>query len=125
MSATMRAAAKPLVKSAEEAARERLPKSGGLNELVASRHTRVSVLTGARTAGVRLRRGDRGASYQTNRGYISHPTFGRPDSWVSPPQQVPEAAGWWTDTMRAGSPAITPLIVAEMNRVSRIIQGGY
>jgi hypothetical protein len=123
MAKTLRAAAQPLVRSAEEAARARLPKAGGLNELVADRHTTVSVLTGARTAGVRLRRArkDR-ASYQTNNGYVFHHTFGD-DTWHR--EQTPQSTGWWTNTLAEGSASVTPLLIAEMNRVARRIQDGY
>jgi hypothetical protein len=122
MRKTFRVAAQPLIRSAEQAAREQLPKRGGLNELVAGRHTTVSTLTGARTAGVRLRRARKdAASYQSNRGFIHHKTFGE-EPWER--QEIPAAEGWWTNTMRTGSPAITPAIVAEMNRVARRIQDG-
>lgn len=121
MAGTMRAAAKPLVTAAEAAARSQLPKEGGLNELVAGRHTTVSVLTGARTAGVRLKRARKdAASYQSNRGFINHPTYGEMP-WKR--QEIPAAAGWWTDTLAARSRAVTPLLIAEMNRVARRIQG--
>jgi hypothetical protein len=129
MRKTFREAAQPLIRSAEQAAREQLPKRGGLNQIVAGRHTTVSTLTGARTAGVRLRRARKdAASYQSNRGFIHHPTpsmLGYDRSywdWIR--QEIPAAEGWWTNTMRAGSPAITPAIVAEMNRVARRIQDG-
>jgi hypothetical protein len=122
MGRRIRVAAQPLARSADEAARQRLPHSGGLNELVADRQTRISVLTGARSAGVRLRRlRSDSAAYQTDHGYVHHRTFGR-DPWER--QELPGAAGWFTDTMRDGSPAITP-VLAEMNAIGREIQGGY
>lgn len=122
MNKTIRAAARPLVTAAEDAARQQLPKSGGLNELVADRHTTISILTGANTAGVRLKRARKdAASYQSNRGFIYHKTFGE-EPWRR--EEIPAAAGWWSDTMATGSRAVTPLIIAEMNRVGRIIQSG-
>jgi hypothetical protein len=125
MRKTFRVAAQPLIRSAEQAAREQLPKRGGLNELVAGRHTTVATLTGPRTAGVRLRRARKdAASYQSNRGFIHHPPPGyiNAGTWVR--QEIPAAEGWWTNTMRTGSPAITPAIIAEMNRVAVRIQAG-
>lgn len=125
MYGVLRGATAPLVDSVREAARERLPRSGGLNEQQADQAIRVSVTSGVRTAGVRIRTRTT-ASVQTNSGYVRHPVFGRrenPQDWQT--QEIPGAAGWWTDTLRAGSAAITPLLVAELNRVARRIQGGY
>lgn len=123
MNAAFRASTRPLIASVRAAARERLPKAGGLNEQQASQAIRVSVLTGSRSAGVRIRTRTRG-SMQTDKGYVRHPVFGTWRPGVSS-QQIPGAAGWWTDTLRQLSPAITPAILAEMNRVARIIQDGY
>ena len=75
VTAAIRAEARPLARKTAERALEVLPKSGGLNELVAARRVTISVLTGASTAGVRMRKKD-AASYQTNRGFISHKTYG-------------------------------------------------
>jgi len=134
MSRTIRKAAAPLVPAASAAARSRLPSEGGLNEIVADRHTIISVLTGARTAGVRLRRPRKdAASYQTNRGFIYHPTRAAirddlprtdPDYWIKPAQRIPQAAGWWDDTMREGSAAVTPAIIRAMNETARYVQYG-
>lgn len=125
MARTMRAAAQPLVTAVRSEATARLPKSGGLNLQQANQAIRVSVTTGARTAGVRIRTRTRG-SMQTDKGYVRHPVFGRrenPQDWQT--EQLPAARGWWSDTLATRSAAITPLIIAEMNRVGRIIQGGY
>jgi hypothetical protein len=123
MNRTLRAGAAPLVTAVRGAARTQLPHSGGLAELEASQPIRVSVLTGARNAGVRISTRTRGSS-QTDKGYVRHPVFGewRPDM---PAQQIPQAAGWWTATLTRGSPAVTPLLLAEMNRVGARIQSGY
>lgn len=121
MTRTMRASAQPLVSAVRESAREKLPKSGGLAEQQASQKIRVSVLTGARTAGVRIRTRTRG-SMQTDRGYVRHPTFGDRDEWVR--QDTPGATGWWTNTLIRKSPEVTAAIVKEMNRVARRIAAG-
>lgn len=122
MNSTLRAAAVPLVDAVREAAREKLPKKGGLNEQQAEQAIRVMVLSGARTAGVRIRTSTRG-SMQTDKGFVRHPVFGE---WKPnmPSQQIPQATGWWSYTLYRKSPEVTPLILAEMNRVARQIQGG-
>lgn len=127
--AEIRAEAEPLVVAVQEAAQRKLPHTGGLNERVASQHVRVSVLTGARSAGVRLAYPTRkSAGALTNQGYVNHPVFAdssksrREWAWVNH-QELPNAAGWWTDTLRQDSPGVTPRIVATIDRVSAWIQG--
>lgn len=128
MTRAMRTGAQPLVLAVRQAALQKLPKSGGLAAAQAEQAIRISVLTGSRTAGVRIRTFRRG-SFQTDKGYVRHPTpslMGYDRSywdWVR--QEIPEAAGWWTDTLKMGSPAVTRLILLELERVARRIQGGY
>lgn len=113
--------AEPLVVAAQEAAQRMLPHKGGLNEWVAGQHIRISVLTGAATAGVRLTGPSNIRSGgQTNQGYVRHPVFGDREDWKT--EQIPEAAGWWSTTLAEDSAAITPQIVATINRVNEWIQ---
>lgn len=118
---TLRGAAAPLVVSVRAAARERLPRSGGLNEEQASQPISVNVLTGSRSAGVRIRTKTRG-SMQTDQGYVRHPIPRNREIWVQ--QDLPGAAGWWSDTLARGSAAVTPLLIAELNRAGAYIQDG-
>lgn len=120
MAATIRAGAQPLVAEVRGAAYVSLPKRGGLNEEQGNQKITVSVLTGPRTAGVRLRTRTPG-SMQTDQGYVRHPTPS--GKWVQ--QEIPLARGWWSDTLARGSRRLTPALVATMNRVARRIQGGY
>lgn len=122
MNKTIRGAAEPLIASVRAEADRRLPKSGGLAAEQANQPIRVQILTGARSAGVRIRTRTPG-SVQTNSGFVRHPVFG---TWRKdvPAQEIPGATGWWTDTMTRGSAAVTPLIIAEMDRVGRVIQDG-
>lgn len=126
MTRALRAGAKPLVTAVRQSARERLPRAGGLNEWEATQPISVNVLTGAHTAGVRIRTRTKG-SVQTDSGYVRHPVFGSGDSfralWQWETQQIPQAEGWWTDPLRKGSPAVTPLLIAELNRIARKING--
>lgn len=136
MTAALCAGAQPLVSAVRTSARARLPRSGGLAERVASERITVSVRTAsARTAGVALRTRTHD-SQATNAGYVRHPVFaqraegpvapgrtrvrGSKDVWVL--QEIPQAAGWWTDPLRAGSPAVTPLLLGVMEKVSAEIQ---
>jgi hypothetical protein len=121
--AEIRSVARPLAEAAQAAARERLPRGGGLNEWVASQRITISVSTGQRTAGVRLQGPRRRRSGgQTNKGYVRHPVYGHIGRWAKEDQQIPGADGWWSDTLRERSAAVTPRIVAVINRVSRWVQ---
>lgn len=121
--AEIRYEAEPLIPAVQEAAQRMLPKSGGLNNWVANQHFTISVLAGARTAGVRLT-GPRTirSGGQTNRGYVRHPTFGRREAGDWQTEQIPQATGWWTDTLREHSLPITPRIVAVIDRVGAWVQ---
>lgn len=118
MAATLRAVAQPLVNEVRGAAYVSLPKRGGLNEEQGNQKITVSVLTGARTAGVRIRTRTPG-SLQTDQGFVRHPTPS--GKWVR--QEIPEARGWWSETLARGSRRLTPALVATMDRISRRIQG--
>lgn len=123
MSKVLRGSVAPLIAQVRGAAYVSLPRRGGLNEEQGNQPIRVSIVSsGARTSGIRIRTRTPG-SMQTNDGYVRHPVFGK---WLKdqPDQPVPAATGWWTETLRHGSAAMTPLIVAEMNRVGRFIQYG-
>ena len=128
MNRALRGAAQPLVTAVRNEARATLPKSGGLADEQADQAIRVSVITGFKTAGVRIRTRTPG-SVQTDMGFVRHPVFAQGDKerdewrWVR--QELPAARGWWTNTLLTESAEITPLLVAEMNRIGRIIQGGY
>src|SRR5579875_2179823 len=116
---SIRASAAPLVSAVKQAASEKLPHGGGLNEQVASQRVGVSIRTGARTAGVRLTTTAPDTS-QTDQGFVRHPVFGNRKVWVR--ESIPQAAGWWSQTLADKSPAVTPLIVAELERVAASIQ---
>lgn len=110
----LRAEARPLARKTADRAREVLPKAGGLNELVAGRHVTISVLTGANTAGVRMRKKD-AASYQTNRGFVSHKTYGD-TPWQR--LMLPEATGWWTKTLTDSAHEVVPALKAVIDKVA-------
>lgn len=116
----LRAGAQPLVSAVKTAAWHKLPHEGGLAARVANERVTVSVTTGARTAGVRMRTATHD-SRATNAGYVRHPVYGR---WIEglPSQEIPQAAGWWTDTLRARSPAVTPVLLAVMEKIAAEIQ---
>lgn len=116
----MKDAVKPLVPKARESARESLPKTGGLNKLVASASIRPQVRTGRNAYGVRIVVGSKPGARSTNRGVIRHPVFGNREEWVE--QKV--SSGWFDDVMEAGVPAVRADVEAALARVvDDIIRG--
>lgn len=113
--AGLRGAAKPLVPAVQDAARRQLPKSGGLNEQVAGQRVSVRTRMTARTADVRLVTTAPDTA-QTDAGFVRHPIFGRRTRWVH--QSIPEAAGWWSNTLRDSGPAVTAALVRVMDDVA-------
>jgi hypothetical protein len=117
----IRIGAKPAVEATRQAAREQLPKKGGLNNYVADTQivsrTRV---TGPRV-GVRIgvNKGAPGSAahraYGANRGVINHPTFGHQDRRVD--QTLP-TAGWFDKTLEEQQPVIVSAVTAAMEAVA-------
>lgn len=117
----LRLGAQPLVSAVRGAAAVSLPRRGGLNIWEADQRITVSVLlSSSRTAGVRLKTRTRG-SMQTDEGYVRHRYFGK---WYpgEPSQPLPGAAGWWSETLRHGSPAVTPILLGVMEKIAAQIQ---
>ncbi len=108
MEKAVKKAAKPLPAAAKKAAREKLPKKGGLNEVVAKRTPKVVTRTGAQTAGVRVQ--DRKTDPRMNdQGRIYHPVFGRPGSDAV--QTVPGIRGYFDEAMQAEAPQVRDEVV--------------
>lgn len=107
----VRRAVRPLTPLTRAAARETLPKSGGLAEIVARAPQRVQIRTGRETAGVRLvvvkRAG--GAAWATNEGVVRHPVFGDRSRFVE--QKVP--GGWFDETLEKHAPTVARPAVAQ------------
>lgn len=116
---------KPLVKRTRAVAREVLPKTGGLNKVVAKAPQVVKVKTGRteKDAGVRIGVRSRSAVRAANKGVIRHPVFARSDrtrkEWTWVEQKVP--SGWFDDTLRNEGPAVVEKAVREA--VQGVISG--
>ncbi len=107
LSKAVQNAAKPLLPKVKQAARESLPKGGGLNERIARKPLRVQARTGESTAGVRIV-GSKVDS-RINQGRVYHPVFGRPGSGVV--QQVPEAVGYFDRTLGGNGPEVRDAVI--------------
>lgn len=120
MTNAVKRAAKPLPQAAKKAARARLPKRGGLNELVAKRTPKVVTRTGAQTAGVRVQ-DTKTDPRMSNQGRIYHPVFGRPGSDAV--QIVPGIKGYFDEAMQAEAPRVrdevTEVLVDFAQRIAK------
>ena len=119
MVAGLRAVAKPMVPLLQQSARTRLPRAGGLNEVVASQKPKVQVRTTGRTAGVRVRSQVKG-NY-TNTGTWRHPVFGDRKKWVQ--ETDDHAAGWWDDTIEAHGDEAKAAAMGVLRAVGRQVMG--
>lgn len=100
----VRDAAKPLIPKVKEAARAKLPRSGGMNEHYARKRYRAQTRTGVQTAGVRI------VAPKTDprvdeQGRVAHPVFGRRDI-PKEIQTVPGAKGFFSETLRQEGPEV-------------------
>jgi hypothetical protein len=116
----LRIIAAPAVEAVRAKARADLPKSGGLNDEQADQPITVSVLSGARTAGVRIRT-KRLGSMQTDAGYVRHPIFGK---WRKgqKSQSLPQAAGWFSDTLAHEGDAVAVALEARIDAINAEIE---
>jgi len=112
----LRDASAPLIRQARDAAREELPRAGGLNERIAGAPMRVSVTSG-KSPGIKIvvKGVDARAA---NRGVIRHPVYkqdDRPTVWVT--QRI--KPDWFTDRMRRKAPDVRPRLVEAMDEVAK------
>lgn len=110
-------ATSPLKKNIRASARSILPSRGGLANLVARSSLTTKKSLSARGAGVRIVGSSKNDIRAIDRGRLRHPTYGH-KPWVS--QTVPE--GYFKTPMVEGTPAVHAKIVAEVDRLSAIIE---
>lgn len=107
----MNRATKPLRADAQKAAAAKLPQSGGLAARVAKAKFSTRIRTG-RDVGVTIASKDTAAA-TTDRGFVMHPVYGR-----GPMVRQSVQGGWFTDTMRAGGPAVRKELIEAIDNVA-------
>lgn len=126
----LKAAAKPLVKEAKDAAKETFPKRGGLAAREGKIPFRSQLLTGS-APGLRIVAPGKYVVGKTVNatGRFRHPVFAdgkktrKEWSWVN--QTVPGGRGWFDRRMQDSAPAVRPEIEAAMQRViDKIVREG-
>lgn len=111
-------AAKPLRAAAANAARENLPKRGGLNEWVASSKFTISIRSG-RNPAVRVKGNKQGHDLAAmDRGRLRHPLFGNRKLWFT--QQI--RAGWFSEAMQRESPGVRREVVNVIDDMARELE---
>lgn len=124
--AGIRAGAKPLVDDVRAAAREDLPKKGGLAAIVAESPIAVRTRLTGPSVGVRIVNTRKGVDtaagksirFGTDTGRLRHPVFGHRDRWVTQQLRHP---GWFTETLAHRAPETTPFVLAAMEVTAREI----
>jgi hypothetical protein len=127
MLAKLRQAGSPLKVIAKQAALERLPKAGGLNEFVAASTFSLRTRTTGQNVGVKLTGRKRGHDIRsTDAGRLRHPVFARgggaENVWVM--QAI--KPGWFTDSLDAQT-VLAPMrkeMLAVLDEVTRRIARG-
>lgn len=126
--------AKPLIPLTRQAAREKLPKKGGLNERMAKAPQRVRVRTGLKTAGVDIVLPGKQPGYTD--GVIRRPVFERdkssrkgrsarikagsgekPTQWVE--QRIDGT--WFDDTIRDHADEVLPALEAAIEDIAQAV----
>jgi hypothetical protein len=119
--AGIRLGAAPLVGDVRAAARDILPKSGGLNNYVADSNIRVATRLSGRNAGVRIINSRSGADsggtadFGSDKGAVRHPVFGHRDRKWATTKVTP---GWFTKTLEEKAPSVTPFVLAACESVA-------
>lgn len=109
---TLTKATKPLRTQIRDAARDRLPKAGGLNKWAA---VMPGLLTDFRpdTQSVKIRDSKRGHDLKSiDEGRVRHPLYGDKNHWY----QQAVAPGFFTDTVAARSPEVAAVVRTELEK---------
>lgn len=125
----MRNAARPLIPEIRDAARQKLPHRGGLNERIAKKPYQAQVRTGSSTAGVRIV-GSKVEPRINAQGRVAHPVFGRTGKPKKPGgrntvvQQVPAARGYFDRTLQEKGPQIRVAVAGALNDFAQRLARG-
>lgn len=111
----IRVASKPAVAAVKAAAREQLPKSGGLNEYVAKERITSATRLSGRSVGVRIRAQSSTRNWGDGQATVRHPPFGHKNrKWTETKLPNP---GWFTETLQHQQPLAAAQILAAMKAV--------
>ena len=108
-------ATKPAKQAIRDSARRKLPKRGGLADVIA----RSRLSTSKRKGGVRIRASSKHSIKKMDQGILRHPVFAdsrlERNAWTWVNQDV--EAGWFTDPLEELAPEVRDEILKAMNDV--------
>lgn len=110
-----RTATRKPINKARQNARDRLPKRGGLAELVAASKVSTRNRLTAKRPSVTVVAKNPNNIGAINAGRVRHPVFGSETAWVV--QAVP--TGWWSDAWKDGGPDARRDVALAIRNVSR------
>lgn len=114
-------ATKPLKEAARASALAKLPRRGGLGEIVANAKVTGANRVGGRSVGVRISGKSKGHDLEAiDSGVVRHPVFGRPKSWVT--QSV--TPGWWSQPMEESGDEVRREVLNVLDDVTRRLADG-
>lgn len=115
----IREATKPMKDAVHESFLSKLPKRGGLNELVARARITNAIKNGSKSSGVTLRAENANASLKAiDGGTVRHRVYGR-GPWVS--QSV--TPGSFTDPVVEHTPAVQAAVIKALDEMTSKIHG--
>ena len=115
----IRVAVKPAVEATRLAARETLPKRGGLNRYIAGEKIKVSTRLTGPQVGVRI--AAQSGQWNGDQSEVRHPVFGRRNKpWTITRVSTP---GWFTETLTRETPKIMGPIYTAMEAVAAEAMG--
>lgn len=119
--AGIRAAAAPAAQAVKESARSVLPKSGGLNEFVASSRIGVRNRLTGKAVGVRIAgtKGDHNLS-RIDSGSVRHPVFGNRKVWAKNAVEP----GFFTKPLEDMAPEVTTAVIGVIYKTRRALERG-
>ena len=116
MTRTLRRTAKQLVPLIKEAAHEKFPNAGGMDEFIEHATIGVRIQTSGRSAGLYIRAERKGHDiYSLNQGNLRHPVFGNRAIWVS--QSIPP--GFFTETIEENRQRVIADLRTDMAVIAR------
>lgn len=118
----MNRATRTLRKDVKDAARDRLPKRGGLNKRVA--RSRISVRRRLNARNPRVTIATTGNPVQQvwsiDRGLVRHPVYGNREVW----RTTKVTPGFWTDTLQREAPTVRREFQKAINLFIHRVTGG-
>lgn len=113
----IRAATAPAAEAVRRSAMETLPHTGGLNQWVADASVKTGILTGPRTAGVRIVARKTGHDLPAvEAGTVRHPVYGHRNAWA----ETQVRPGFFSTPLQELAPAVELACMAVMTEASRV-----